>query len=198
MAPPTPGGARVTRASAASRLESGRGGIRAFYFKDSDGHPLEILEFPPDKGAARWQEPSDRVFLGIDHTAIVVGDTQASLRLYRDVLGLQVVGRSHNHGVEQERLNNVAGARLRITTLRAASGPGVELLEYLEPRDGRPLPADAHLDDLVAWRTVMTVSPPNGLAPHLAAVGAQVLSTGGVPSLLVRDVDGHVLELHAR
>jgi catechol 2,3-dioxygenase-like lactoylglutathione lyase family enzyme len=29
------------------------GGIKAFYFKDPDGHNLEILEFPPDKGAAR-------------------------------------------------------------------------------------------------------------------------------------------------
>ena len=27
------------------------GGIRAFYFRDPDGHPLEILQFPPDKGA---------------------------------------------------------------------------------------------------------------------------------------------------
>jgi len=100
------------------------GGIWAFYFKDPDGHALEILQFPPDKGAARWQAPNDKVFLGIDHTAIVVGDTDASLRLYRDVLGLQVVGRSENHGPEQERLNAVTGARLRITTLRAADGPG--------------------------------------------------------------------------
>ncbi|HEV2717821.1 MAG TPA: VOC family protein, partial [Terriglobales bacterium] len=29
-------------------------GIRAFYFKDPDGHPLEILQFPPDKGAEKW------------------------------------------------------------------------------------------------------------------------------------------------
>src|ERR1051325_922185 len=53
-------------------------GIRAFYFKDPDGHPLEILQFPPDKGLAKWHKPSDRLFLGIDHTAIVVGNTDAS------------------------------------------------------------------------------------------------------------------------
>src|SRR5438270_806468 len=89
-----------------------------------DGVVISVgsLQVPPDKGAARWQVPSDRVFLGIDHTAIVVGDTDASLRVYRDVLGLQVVGRSENHGPEQERLNAVTGARLRITTLRAADG----------------------------------------------------------------------------
>ncbi|HEX9870061.1 MAG TPA: VOC family protein, partial [Candidatus Tectomicrobia bacterium] len=43
------------------------GGIQAFYFKDPDGHPLEILQFPAGKGDARWQQSTDRLFLGIDH-----------------------------------------------------------------------------------------------------------------------------------
>src|SRR5947199_1766796 len=47
-------------------------GIWAFYFKDPDGHPLEILQVPPDKGLDKWHRPSDKMFLGIDHTAIVV------------------------------------------------------------------------------------------------------------------------------
>ena len=51
-------------------------GIRAFYFRDPDGHPLEVLQFPPDKGDPKWHAPSERLFLGIDHTAIVVSDTQ--------------------------------------------------------------------------------------------------------------------------
>src|SRR5439155_1036010 len=126
--------------------------IRAFYFRDPDGHALEILQFPPDKGDPRWHRPSDRVFLGIDHTAIVVGDTAASLGFYRDVLGMRVVGGSENHGPEQERLNNVFGARLRITTLRATAGPAVELLEYLTPRDGRPYPVDEQLKGSVSVR----------------------------------------------
>ena len=29
-------------------------GISAFYFKDPDGHPVEILQFPPDKGLEKW------------------------------------------------------------------------------------------------------------------------------------------------
>jgi hypothetical protein len=87
----------------------------------------------------KWQAPGSRLFLGIDHSAIVVTDTDASLAYYRDTLGLKVVGGSENYGVEQERLNNVFGARLRITALRAGYGPGVELLEYLAPRTGRPI-----------------------------------------------------------
>src|SRR5262245_27742920 len=54
-------------------------GIRAFYFKDPDDHFLEILWFPPDNGDARWHRPTSQLFLGIDHTAIVVADTERSL-----------------------------------------------------------------------------------------------------------------------
>src|SRR5499433_3045210 len=33
-------------------------GIRAFYFKDPDGHYLETIYFPPGKGDSRWQQKS--------------------------------------------------------------------------------------------------------------------------------------------
>src|ERR1041384_8765905 len=42
-------------------------GIQAFYFRDPDGHNLEILSFPPDKGATKWHRAGDELFLGIDH-----------------------------------------------------------------------------------------------------------------------------------
>jgi catechol 2,3-dioxygenase-like lactoylglutathione lyase family enzyme len=182
------------------------GGIRAFYFKDPDGHPLEILWFPPGKGDARWQRPGAPLFLGIDHTAVVVADTERSLRCYRDVLGLRVVGASDNHGPEQERLNSVFGARLRITTLRAAAGPGVELLEYLAPRDGRPVPVDARANDLAHWQTQLIAA--DAEAAHRAArggaCGAMISPAVVVPAAptlgfargaVVRDPDGHALQL---
>ncbi|PYN71400.1 MAG: hypothetical protein DMD97_27735 [Candidatus Rokuibacteriota bacterium] len=46
-------------------------GIRTVHFNDPDGHPLELVEFPADKGADRWRRPTDRIFLGIDHSAAV-------------------------------------------------------------------------------------------------------------------------------
>jgi catechol-2,3-dioxygenase len=79
-------------------MEYKAAGIQAFYFKDPDGHPLEILRFPPDKGDAKWHLPTEKLFLGIDHTAIVVRNTEDSLKFYRDVLGLTVVGESENYG----------------------------------------------------------------------------------------------------
>src|SRR6476661_1136646 len=68
-------------------------GIKAFYFRDPDKHWLEILQFPAGKGDQKWQK-KDKLFLGIDHTAIVVSDTEASLKFYRDALGLHIAGTS--------------------------------------------------------------------------------------------------------
>src|SRR5262245_46089019 len=153
-------------------------GIRAFYFKDPDGHFLEILWFPPDKGDPRWHRPTDRLFLGIDHTAIVVADTDRSLACYRDALGLRVVGGSENYGPEQERLNNVFGARLRITTLRAAAGPGIEFLEYLTPRDGRPAPPDTRANDLAHWQTTLVAGDADSMNRKIRGSACRPLSPG--------------------
>lgn len=148
-------------------------GIEAFYFKDPDGHALELIRFPEGKGDAKWRGRAG-LFLGIDHTAIVVRDTEESLRFYRDRLKMRPVGGSENRGNEQAHLNNVEGAHLRITTLKAEQGPGVELLEYLSPRDGREYPRDARANDLISWHT-------------------RVLLRAGDGAEMVRDPDGHLV-----
>jgi catechol 2,3-dioxygenase-like lactoylglutathione lyase family enzyme len=183
-------------------------GISAFYFKDPDGHPVEVLHFPPDKGAAKWHRPTDKLFLGIDHTAIVVWDTDASLRFYRDLLGMRVAGESENYGTEQEHLNNVFGAHLRITALRAATGPGIELLEYLAPRDGRAFPADEHANDLVHRHTVLAVQNATESADVLGKNKTSFVSSGVVANpteglgfhkaFMVRDPDGHAIEIEEK
>jgi catechol 2,3-dioxygenase-like lactoylglutathione lyase family enzyme len=180
-------------------------GIRAFYFKDPDGHPLEVLRFPPDKGDPKWHRPGDRLFLGIDHTAIVVRNTRASIAFYRDVLGFRVAGESLNFGTEQEHLNNVQGARLQITGLRAARGPGIEFLEYLAPTDGRAYPSDAHPNDVVHWQTTLLVPDAEAAAAVVRRGRFRLLSQAPVElpdaalgfreGILVRDPDGHVVQL---
>lgn len=183
-------------------------GIKAFYFKDPDGHPLEILQFPPDKGSEKWHRSSDKLFLGIDHTAIVVGDTEASLHFYRDLLGMRIVGESENYGTEQEHLNNVFGAHLRITSLRAGSGPGVELLEYLSPRDGSPFPADEHANDVVHRQTVLVTKSADQAAQDLLFAKVNFVSSGVIVNhkyelgyriaFIVRDPDGHAVEIQQK
>ena len=181
------------------------GGIQAFYFRDPDGHFLEILQFPAGKGDPKWQRNNGVLFLGIDHTAIVVSDTEASLRFYRDTLGLTIAGESENYDTEQEHLNNVFGARLRITSLRAISGPGIELLEYLAPRDGRPIPQDEKANDLSHWQTQLLARNVEDAFHSLLTAKVTLISSavttfeerslGFRKGFLVRDPDGHAVEM---
>jgi len=183
-------------------------GISAFYFKDPDEHPVEVLQFPPDKGLEKWHRPTDKLFLGIDHTAIVVWDTDASVKFYRDLLGMRVAGESENYGTEQEHLNNVFGAHLRITALRGANGPGIELLEYLAPRDGRPFPSDEQASDVVHRQTILLAPNADGAARQLhssrvnfvssGVVGNQTGQLGFKKAFLVRDPDGHAIEIEEK
>ena len=175
----------------------GAGGIEAFYFKDPDGHALEVLACPADKGAVKWHKPADTLFLGIDHTAIVISNTEASTKFYENVLGFHVAGESENYGPEQERLNNVFGARLRITALRVSdAGPGIELLEYLAPSDGRPNPPEAKANDLSHWQTQLQGTSTAAVAARLRASRATVISSGVVgKSIIFRDPDGHAIQI---
>lgn len=181
-------------------------GIRAFYFRDPDGHYLETIYFPPGKGDPKWQKPTNQLFLGIDHTAIVVSNTAASLKFYRDLLGMRLAGESENYGTEQEHLNHVFGARLRISGLRSRlASPGIEFLEYLTPRDGRPFPTDARPNDVLHWQTTLVVKDAAAVArklqrdrstfisPSVVSIPGQKL--GFKKGFLVRDPDGHVMRL---
>jgi len=176
-------------------------GIKAFYFRDPDQHNLEIIYFPPGKGDPRWQGNTDKLFLGIDHTAIGISNTDASLKFYQDFLGLRKAGQSENFGTEQEHLNQVFGAHLLITGMRPASGPGIEFLEYLTPRDGRPRPADVRVNDIVHWQTMIATDELDLLAKRLQDAHVPFVSPGVVAmpkdkagfskGTLVSDPDGH-------
>ena len=131
---------------------------------------------PPGRANPRWQE-RERLFLGINHTAIAASDTERSLAFSRDRLRLRIVGQSENWGQEQERLSGVPGVHARITTLRTANGPGIELLHYLASRDGHPTPPDTSPDDLWAEEIVLRGSGPPRDGP------------------ILRDPNGHAVRL---
>jgi catechol 2,3-dioxygenase-like lactoylglutathione lyase family enzyme len=153
------------------------GAVRAFKFRDPDGHPLELIWFPPGQGRAVWQQDaSGALFLGIDHSALSIASTWRSLGFYR-ALGWRVSDQTLNRGPAQDRLDGLAGVRVRVTGLRpaSASGPGLELLAYRPP--GRPAGITCPNDVATDWVTV-AVSPPRGDA-----------------SRVVRDPDGHLLLL---
>src|SRR5262249_46225030 len=112
-----------------------------------------------------------------------------------------------NYGPEQEHLNNVFGARLHITGLRTGAGPGIEFLEDLAPRDGKPAPADLRANDVAFWQTTLDTPDAEAAPPRLSAGGVSCASPGSVAlpdgslgfkkGALVRDPDGHPVRLVA-
>ena len=179
-------------------------GIKAFYFKDFDHHILELIEFPPDKIQRKWCEAAkdeSKLFLGIDHTAIVVENTEKGLEFYRDIMQMKISGESENYGTEQEHLNNVCGARVRVASLETAkSGIGVELLSYRSPTGGKPFPPDTQANDVWHWQTSFVSANLNNTAilksRNIDFISNDVVSLEtetlvfekAVP---VRDPDGH-------
>lgn len=141
-------------------------GIKAFYFRSPNHHPLEIIFYPPGKGRKEWQQRSS-LFLGIDHTAIAVSDTQTSLQFYQDFLELQVMGESLNFGETQEKLTSVPGAKVKITGMRdrKEKGIGLEFLHYLEGTKGRKMKHAPH--DITATKIVIETPHINEILERL-------------------------------
>lgn len=171
------GGARAISQGGPQTLPPADGSVRAWKFRDPDGHPLELLWFPPGGGRAVWRgHPPGTVFLGVDHSALAVSNGARSLRFYRR-LGFKIAARSHNAGPAQSRLDGLPGARLRVFSLRPTStgGPGLELLAYRPP--GRSAATVCPGDVAADWTTVA------------------MFARGDATPHRVRDPDGHMLLL---
>jgi catechol 2,3-dioxygenase-like lactoylglutathione lyase family enzyme len=180
------------------------GRVRAFKFRDPDGHPLELLYFPPGQGRPLWHLPANgRVFVGIDHSAVAVSDTTASEAFYGGLLGMSITYEVTNRGPTQDALDGVPGAVVRITGLRpgSPSGPGIEVLDYRAPSTGRRASSDTASNDLVHVHLVLRV---DNLKPqvrrlrnnHVSFVSPGIVTLGnGIDAAMVRDPDGHVLLL---
>jgi catechol 2,3-dioxygenase-like lactoylglutathione lyase family enzyme len=174
--------------------------ISAVYFRDPDGHYLELIHFPLGKGQSKWQTSSSSLFLGIDHTAIVVTNTASSLAFYKDKLHFRVVGHSENYGAEQEHLSGVFNAHVVITSLRADSGIGIELLDYLTPTSGRSIPANLRPDDISCWQVPIDVKVLDSEKDEEDLRWTALSSTqfGDGNRAWITDPDGHLLELIKR
>ena len=181
------------------------GGVKAFYFKDPDGHNLELIQFPPDKAADKWLQKTDKLFLGIDHSAVAVKDAEASFPLYRDRLGMTLQLQAENYGTEFEHITGTFGSRVQVNSMSPATGIGFELLEYIAPATGREMPIDTRANDLWHYQTVIAVSNLSELEQQLRTAPCSFISPGIVEmsagdlsyskALSIRDLDGHVLHL---
>jgi catechol 2,3-dioxygenase-like lactoylglutathione lyase family enzyme len=186
---------------------SAAAGIVAYKFHDPEGHPLELLEFPPDKGDARWHRAGPGPLLGIDHSAIGIADTARSVRFYAELLGLRHLSDGENSGAEQDGLDGLRDVRVRISSLRYRQGPGIECLEYRSPPGGRELPPDLGPQDVGHWQLRLWLDDLEIVAKGASAYGGRLISPGivdladqaplvGAPrALQLADPDGHRLQL---
>ncbi len=182
------------------RLPAAAGGVTAFKFRDPDGHPLELLQFPPGTGNAVWHQQYADSIIGIDHTAISVADTARSTEFYCGLLGLREISRQMNNGLEQQRLDALPDVAVEVVALQPVTAtPHLELLDYVTSRGQTA--AAMQLRDIAADRLVLQVQNLPALIAALQASGAHILAAGPVTSAdgshaaLIRDPDGHLLVL---
>jgi catechol 2,3-dioxygenase-like lactoylglutathione lyase family enzyme len=141
-------GGRPISADGPVRLPPATGVTAAVKFRDPEGHPLELLQFPAG-AAGRWTGTG---LLGIDHSAISVADVAASRRFY-EALGLSVHGQTLNEGPTQAALDGLPGVEVDVVPLLPQRAtPHLELLGYRKPA-GRPAGAVA-VTDIAATRVI--------------------------------------------
>ena len=188
---------------------TGAAGIKALKFHDPERHDLELIYFPPGKGNSSWQKSSNKLFLGVDHTAMTVGSTEKGTAFYRDVLGFEVGGTTLNTGQTQEVLDGLFNDTCLVTAMMPASAPAhVEFLEYKTPAGGRPMPADTAANDLWHWQTSLVTKDIHAVAGRLQTAGAQFITPevvtipredqarlGFRKALMIRDPNGHAIRL---
>jgi len=81
--------------------KAGRIGNLNYFTEDPDRHIVEFTQYLPDgwtrRNAGRFM-PATRVSARIGHAGITVGDLEASLRFYRDILGFREFWRGSSDG----------------------------------------------------------------------------------------------------
>jgi catechol 2,3-dioxygenase-like lactoylglutathione lyase family enzyme len=188
---------------------AGAAGIKAIKFHDPERHPLELIYFPPGKGDPSWQAPSNKLFRGIDHTAMTVPSTDKGVTFYRDALGFAVGVTTLNSGTTQDVLDGLINDTCLVTAMMPPAVPAhVEFLEYKSPPGGRLMPAETKASDLWHWQPTLVSNNIQALAGRLRQSGVQFVSASVVSippeaqakfgfkkAVMIRDPNGHALRL---
>jgi catechol 2,3-dioxygenase-like lactoylglutathione lyase family enzyme len=162
-------------------LPASSGGVVAYKFRDPDGHPLELLQFPDGSRPRAWQGKSaigGQIGIGIDHSAISVADTDASVAFYGS-LGLQPGERTLNNGPQQQRLDNLRHVQVTVTPMQTSEGtPHLELLGYRvgSGAAGPGLQANDIAATRIVWHGTRTalLRDPDGHLQQIAACGPEL------------------------
>jgi catechol 2,3-dioxygenase-like lactoylglutathione lyase family enzyme len=169
-------------------IHPGRVGNPFLTIRDSDGHPLEIVEYSPSSltGQSKGKfMPADRITNHITHVGIVVRSTGTALKFYRDLLGFREI--SHSTG---------EGGQPGLIVLQTPDGNDfIELIPFAAVPSANDMKANNHFclatSDLQKAAATLQSRLGSSLKPKIS-----VQSGGGLPPRLdVFDPDGARIEI---
>ncbi len=206
-AAPVQGAARLDRTAAPAEDDSRRRRHpRILLSRSRWSPPRGACSSPPDKGDPKWHAPTDRLFLGIDHTAIVVADTRGESGFLPRRARVSGGRREHEFrdgaGAPEQRARRPAphhrssgpgGAGHRVPRV---PGPARRPAYPVRRASERP---GALADDRARARRGCGGWQPSGAGNFRLISSAPVelpdTTLGFRRALLVRDPDGHVVQL---
>jgi len=150
---------------------------RGVIVSDADGHYVELLQPSP---IPETTAPADSNIIGA-RVRITVADTDATMRVYKDVL--QFAPQVGSFGtIPLVDLMGLKGAQLRLTN---AHVPGSPLqLEFIEIKGAPGTAVRPRLQDPGAARLQLRLKDLEGTMAKMKTSGSTVISTGGEPVAL--------------
>ena len=186
----TPGGQPVPLVSGATKA-------RAVLLKTADGHFVELRQpdpLPADASTAAGNVIGARV-------RVTIADTDATLRLYRDQLGLRAETGSFESDPARLKLMGAAGAQFRVTSVSGQSVPG-HVLELVEFKGIDRTPLHTRIQDPGSAKIGLRVRDLAATMAALKAAGGTVVTTGGTsyiyrgaPTVIVRDLNNMFMNM---
>jgi len=187
----------VTRGGAPVTMQAATGTYRAIIVRDPDGHFVEFRQ--PDQIPA--DAPQGIVIGG--HVRIAIADTDATMRLYRDLLGFQPRLGLFSGDKAFAALTGLAdGAQYRLTNAPVPGRPELTL-EFIEFRGVDRKPLRSRIQDPGSVRLSFNVRDLDAAVTKFTSTGGAVVTTGGkpvslgqgAPYILVRDLNNFYIIL---
>jgi catechol 2,3-dioxygenase-like lactoylglutathione lyase family enzyme len=185
----------VSRNGAPVQIDSPGGRFRSVMVRDPDGYLVEV-----DQGAAG--QPAAGNILGAV-MGLTVGDMEATLKFYRNLLGFDVTGKMEF--TSNKAMLDLVGAPDG-ATFREMTGnvPGTRArIEFYEFKGVPRRPFNRRIPDPGTPAIALRVTDLDGLLKSLKAAGVKVISAGGRPAqfsptirnVFVQDPNGFKVEL---
>ena len=175
----------VTRGGAPVTMQAATGTYRAIVVRDPDGHFVEFRQ--PE------QIPADAppgVVIGA-HVRIAIADTDATMRLYRDLLGFQPrLGLFSGDKTFAALTGLPDGAQYRLTNAPVPGRPELTL-EFIEFRGVDRKPLRSRIQDPGSVRLSFNVRDLDAAVTKFTSTGGAVVTTGGKPVSLGQGAPPH-------